>query len=108
MGEDHSLGVTRRTTGIEYAHYVIVACLGIQTLDLLLPWKAIAHSQKIIEIDRHRVVGRDAHIAVEDNDLLQSMTDRKQMSRSIILLLVAGEYKSDIGIIHDERYLVLA
>ena len=108
VGEHHALAVARGAAGIEDIGQVGLVGLLVECLHLRLPWQVFAQFQEVIEIEGVRVVGTDAHLAVEDDDSLQRGAEGGHPVGLVILVLFAYEEEPHLGVVHHEFYLLFA
>ena len=107
VGQHHSLRVARGTAGIKDIGQVLVVGLLVKTLHFRLAGQSLAQLQEVVEEDGVRVVGVDAHTAVEHDDALERRTEREDAVRLVVLLLLANEEEAYLCVTYNILHLLL-
>ena len=106
-GQDDTLGIARRATGVEDIGYVIHLSLSRQVVDLRLSWQSLTQLQEVVEVHGQRVFITQFDPAVEHDDALQGVAGGLHTMGLVVLLLLTHEEDADFRVSQHELYLLL-
>mgnify|MGYP007094728292 CR=1 FL=1 len=107
IGEDDTLALARRTTGVEDVADVVVAGLSPQLLHFRLSRQVLAELDEVAEVEGVGVVATDAHTGIIDNHALQCRAEGDDPVCLVILLLLSDEQEAHAGVLDHVLYLLL-
>ena len=105
--KDNALRIACRTTGIENVGNIIEGGFLLKLIHFRLTRKILSQFQEVAEIDGIRIVGRDVHHGVEDDDTLQGRTQRENATSLVILVLFTDKEIANLGVVDHKLNLLL-
>ena len=106
--QDDALRVACRATGIDDVANIVHRSLVPELLHLRLTWQILAQRDEILKIEGVGIVTGDAYGMVEDDDALERWAQREHTVCLVVLLLLADEQESHVGIVHHILNLLFA
>ena len=106
-GEDDTLRVARRTTGIEDVGDIVHRSRSRQGIHFRLSRQILTQLQEVVEIHGIGILFGDAHTLVEDDDALHRLTGGEYPAGLVVLFLLADEQEAHLRVIHHELDLLL-
>ena len=107
MAQHHPLAGPRGSRGIKYIGQVVHPKFGRTPLQLLVPFMSGTGLQKLLKINRHRVLRVLYHGRIENNQFLKRRTMRHATESDIVLVLFADKHITNFGIVHHVNHLAL-
>ena len=108
IGKDDALRVACGATGIDDVANIVHRSLVPELLHLRLTRQILAQRNEILKIEGVGIVAGDAYGMVEDNDTLERWAQWEHTVCLVVLLLLADEQESHVGIVHHILNLLFA
>src|SRR5574344_328987 len=105
--QHYTLTFASGTTGIQNISQIVFIGLTTQFFNLRLFCKILTQLNKVFEHHRIRIMAADTYIIVVNDDPFEGWTKGKYTVSLIILLLLAYEQITDMGIIDNILHLSL-